>query len=356
LTGPENDAKDFEDWLLDSQGGNVPRANIKTIVSSDYPSSKNTDDPVFHAKPAFFDVLAAFEKLRKISKKNEKDGLGPKVGRRLYIFMSGHGIAPTPFGNKLEKESALLMANADPDNIAAPQYHIPGTYAATWFGENEVFEEVFLFMDCCRDIETTPVSNIFLPPKGNATTAKRFYAFATQWSRRARERPMVDENGKVRGVFTKTLLLALRGAAGEPDPTNPARGIITFASLQSYLIQNTKSFIEPSMLDTEKQEPDVDYEPKTTGGREIIKTTDLQRFPVKIRVPAAASGAVTVLYNGLLQVDKRLISHSPADLSINLPRGIYSATVAVNQSSEMTQFVVTGAEGPGREQEVRFNV
>jgi len=344
LSGAEKDALDFKGWILSTNHGNVNPENVKTILSSDYSPSTSIDD----AHPAILEVIVAFDNLRRASNKNMSEGLGPKVGRRLYIFMSGHGIAPTPYGNRIAKEAALLMANADPTNITAPHYHLPGIYTLTWFCENNCFEEVFLFMDCCRDLTIVPSLNIYLPPKGNESNSKFFYAFATKWSRRAKENE--DENGEVSGVFTRTLLKGLYGAAAEP--MDGEQGIITAASLKSYLYQNMKAFIKPEFLSTEAQEPDVDYWPKEYDGKDIIvNTVPLQKFPVKLRLPSTASGSVQILFNGLQKVEELRINGNP-ELLTKLARGKYSALTAKNNNPEYKIFDVTGIESPGNEKVV----
>lgn len=355
LSGAENDAKDFKEWVASKDGGDVPEENISIILSSQYPS---VFPSILKAKPAELEVAEAFEKLREISGKNIQNGDGPRVGRRLYIFMSGHGITPTNFGTVNEREAALLMANVDLSNISAPRYHIPGAYAATWFCKNECFDEVFLFMDCCRDVEIVPSINIFFPSKGTSDTAKWFYAFATRWSRRAREKPMKDEQGnvKVSGIFTKTLLLGLNGAAAERHPDDPEKGIITGASLRSYLYQNMKTFIDPQFRDEPRvQEPDVDYAPKGQEGRDIIiKEVALKKFPVVIEVPAGASGEITVMDDKLDPVHQVPVDTIPTELPINLPRGKYVAVVNINNSTKRNKFDVTGIENATSKRVVKF--
>lgn len=334
LQGPEYDAKEFEKWILSPKGGNVPSGNITMTLSSDFPPPFSS---LVLTKPTELEIVAAFQKLHTLSDENIENGLGPRVGRRLYIYMSGHGIAPTPFGNKTEKESALLMANVNPKQVAVARYHIPGVYTATWFCENNYFDEVFLFMDCCRDLTIVPFINILFSPKGNADTAKRFYAFATKWSRRAREKEI---DGQVQGVFTKTLLLGLYGAAAEPDPANPAEGIITFESLQSYLLHNMKKFIDPPFQDDPKvQEPDINYSPAHKG--HIIIKTALQKFPVTIPAPAGASGDVGIYSNTSKSIIKRLqVNDLPT--VIDLPREEYALIAIVKGSFQFFPLKVEG--------------
>ncbi|HEV7333087.1 MAG TPA: hypothetical protein VGN63_18780 [Flavisolibacter sp.] len=327
LEGPENDAMDFYNWVLSSKGGQVPKDQIQLILSSHFPSV-NSDD-FMDAKPAEIEIGKAFQRLWDLAKANQKNRKPAKVGRRLYIFMSGHGIAPQHFGNKIEKESALLMSNVDPDNMAAPRYHIPGTYVANWFCENDLFDEIFLFMDCCRDKVTAASINTFLPAKGDSDKAKRFYAFASRWSRKTRERPMPDENNKVRGVFTKTLLKALEGAAAMAEKNNKLFGHITFESLQSYLINNMKHFMDtPSPTDSEPVEPDVDYFPKSARDTVVVGTS-VPDFEVTIKAPAGASGEVGV-YSSVLKAYVKRFQAAELPKQIALPREEYILVATVN--------------------------
>ena len=141
LDAPENDAKAFYDWVVSPAGGAVPKAHVRLIVSSQF-------DPPFPsataARPKMDQVLEAMEALQDIAEANRKKGKGYSTGRRLYLYFAGHGFAPT------KDQTALLMANATRIRAGAP-YHILGPYCADWFFSAGFFDEVVLFMDCCRD-------------------------------------------------------------------------------------------------------------------------------------------------------------------------------------------------------------
>src|SRR5262245_20513430 len=82
LNGPENDARDFEQWLLDPAGGDVPPANVRRILSSDFaPNANPLDD-----KPTTAELESAFDALY-----DRGDQNGGKTGRRLYVYLAGHG-------------------------------------------------------------------------------------------------------------------------------------------------------------------------------------------------------------------------------------------------------------------------
>ena len=346
ISGAETDAKNFEEWAVSQEGGAVPLTNVIRILSSDYTNPANN---LAKTQPTEIEITAAFDRLRGFSKSNREAGRGSRVGRRLYIFMSGHGVAPKPFGERIVKESALLMANVDPDNISALRYHIPGNYTASWFCENECFDEVFLFMDCCRDTLTVSSTNAFLPNTGNSDKAVRFFAFATKWSRRAKEK-IID--GKMQGIFTRTLLLGLRGAGADPDPENPGFGVITGASLKSFLYGNIEGLVEPQFRnDADTNEPDIEYAPKAREGRNIIikKGVPLQQFPVIVSVAAGASGKISILNGDFKEVAAAQINNPPVEIPFNLPRAVYLANCNRHGATVNARLEVTGLEKAGKE-------
>jgi hypothetical protein len=215
LDGPENDAREFHGWLIDPDGGAVPDdPNVDLILSSDYPPAADPLD----AEPTTQAVERAFAALVGLGMKN-----AGRAGRRLYIFMAGHGFAPS-----LEA-AALLMANAARGRTG---YHISGQPYADWFRQAAFFDEVVLFMDCCR--ENYPRAPLRPPPfeaMSAAHPARYVYGLATEWSQAARERPW---NGTVRGVFSRTLVSGLRSA-------HDSQGSITGASLEAYVFNAIKA-------------------------------------------------------------------------------------------------------------------
>lgn len=192
LEGPENDANAVIEWLKDPAGGDVPEDHIHPVTSSDF-----AEKP----RPGADDVYDAFAPLIKLAE--ERDPAA--AGRRLYIFMAGHGFGPAM------REASLLMANARPRAFG---HNVSGGKVADHFGEAGYFEEVVLLMDCCRDPNAAAEEGLppWDKPEGNGGRETRwFYGFATGYSSRAREKPV---DGKTRGLFTVAVLEALRSGAG----------------------------------------------------------------------------------------------------------------------------------------------
>jgi hypothetical protein len=194
LQGPVADAKEFRQWLLTE--AYVPHDQIALITSPSPPLA----DPT----PTLVQVSGAFEALA--NKAAYKASF--HLGRRLYIFLSGHGILPTRSGAPSFNETALLMANAGPITLGN---HLGGLSYAEWFRAPGVFDEVLLFVDCCRDLKDAvalmPPTMTPLDPQ--RAPGKSFYAAATQLASPSFEKPLGTPT-RVRGVFSYALMQALR--------------------------------------------------------------------------------------------------------------------------------------------------
>ena len=92
LSGPENDAVAFADWVRRPGPGDVPSNRVKLIVSSDFaPLPFPTVD---QAKPTRDGIEAAFDWLNRLARESNDQGTGLNAGRRLYLYFAGHGFAP----------------------------------------------------------------------------------------------------------------------------------------------------------------------------------------------------------------------------------------------------------------------
>jgi hypothetical protein len=236
LQGPVGDATRFQQWLL--TGAFVPSDQISLIVSSKQPPA----NPV-NAQPTLDQVKAAFEALA--GQAVTKDLF--RLGRRLYIFLSGHGIMPTRSGAPSFNETALLMANAGPITLGN---HLGGFSYAEWFRAPGVFDEIILFVDCCRDqkdaVALTPPSMQTLVPQ--RPPARYFYAAATQLASPSFEK-LLGNPAEVRGVFSFALMQALQSQS-LCDPN----GVLTGNVLASQLFSAV-----PALQNG--QDPDIDYKP-----------------------------------------------------------------------------------------------
>lgn len=198
LEGAELDAIDFHQWVTDAGGGGVAPANARRILSSEYPVPPDASP----STPTEDAIEGAFEKLWK---RGQKQG---RFGGRLYVFFAGHGLCPTENGIPRTDEAALLTANAAEGRF----HHVAGRVYADYFKAAAFFDEVVLFMDCCREHRTRlPLSKPPWEAIVASTPSLSCYAFSTDWNRASREAAW--KNGKVRGLFSLALMNSLRGGA-----------------------------------------------------------------------------------------------------------------------------------------------
>ena len=338
LQGPENDAREFHRWVSSPAGGAVPAAQIKLIVSSDFPAISTQAD----AMPTAAAIKSAFDHLRTVADDNESRGLGRIVGGRLYLFFSGHGFAPA----QSDDLTALLTAEA---SIASGQLaHIIGSYMADFFWRARYFEEILLFMDCCRTV--MDCAQPYKPYVDERATdfyqVRRFYAYGARAAKESREWK-TPEDGQYHGVFTRTLITAL--TENGFDPKDPSK--ITAESLRDQLYNGFKGFMSPA--DRQRpdlpKEPEVVYEQKPNSNFTIVTRTNvLQRvlglgttptYDVKVTVDATRVGQPANLLGGDLKVQKALTLVDP--MTLNLERGLYA--IEVEGLATPTAFEVTGA-------------
>src|SRR5262249_5655878 len=101
VPGAAGDAKRFKQWLMSPEGGGVPERNIELITPPETPT----------AEPTEVMIDKAFVKTYKRGREN-----GGSAGRRLYVYLAGHGIAQDIY------EASVLTANVEKGLFG---YHIP---------------------------------------------------------------------------------------------------------------------------------------------------------------------------------------------------------------------------------------
>lgn len=311
LEGPENDATAFYEWVVSAKGGNVPKEHTALVLSSNYPPAATPRQ----AQPCLSVIENAFDDLQDIADKNAAAGNGRRTGRRLYIYLSGHGCAP-----RLH-DSALLTAEATRKRAG---YHVLGKLFADWFLRANFFDEAVLFMDCCRESyeQTVPRFPPYIPITGPDALdkAKTFYGFGTKWSRMSRERRM--PNGKVHGVFTYALLQGLEG-----DACDLATGEITAMTLGNYLFNHMKRYLrDEDLADPEvPKEPDLHYDPNPNN-RFIFAKVPVKKFQVVVSLPPTSAGETLEIVGSDLRTVAEVVA-TPPEMRVDLKRGTYMAQI-----------------------------
>lgn len=193
LEGPISDAQTFRNWLLRREGGDISESSrIKLVKSSGPPrrpsSARPTGDDIFGAGQ---DVIAS------LSERREK-------GRRLYIYMSGHGC--TPISAERAESVSLLTANAQRSGML---FNFPATACAKYMRRGGFFEEVMLIMDCCRSEAENAFTFPYYQSLGDKTQGGVLVeAYATGYDSQAHEfsyPPAVEKSG----AFTRAVITCL---------------------------------------------------------------------------------------------------------------------------------------------------
>jgi len=224
LAGAANDARAFIDWVQNttSDGDVDSTRTLKQLSSLGITDLVN-----------LLDELTS--QLREVGHK----------GRRLYIFVAGHG-------SGRRHKSAFLFASEH--SVSIPVCWDIGDIAAQL---ESIFDEVVLFVDCCRtymaDAQPFPI-NLRLPyPE---STRRHFHCFSCRLHEVTIEQ---DAEGGSRGVFSQNLLRVLEGKIAEAVDY---QGNVTAYSLTHYLSKETS--------------PAPDYHPSNPDSlREIVLARNL---------------------------------------------------------------------------------
>lgn len=276
LQGPQNDVQAVRGWLLDPAGGGFPDAtNIFHIEPATTPTGS--------AEPTAEQLDGLISKLDDIAQANKKARKGMQVGRRLYIYMSGHGFSPG-------RQRACLFT-ADAKERLGLNVHATGWL--NWLQDAGYFREFVLWMDACMNRVSfvqphdppLPLAASSSPPRAS------FVAFAAQRSLKAVETVVPEDANRTHGVFTWTLLEGLRGAAAD------ANGRVTGRSLADWVRNAQSARFEPR----DRDDRDVGQEPEVVQEDAALIFARGVRPPVynvSFTFPPAAQGTTAQLWAG----------------------------------------------------------
>ena len=301
LDGAAGGAKAVADWL--QRDGGVPKANIELIQGME-PQAGPTPEPT----P--LRIEAAMANLDRIARDQIRAGAGELIGRRLYIYMSGHGFSPGG------QQSCLFTANAQ-ERLT---YNVHATAWLKWFQDAGYFREFVLWMDCCMDRLSflNPGDPPIRPTFSDRVPGPTFAAFAAQRPLKAAEvlNPATD---RMEGAFTWALLDGLKGAAVDPN------GRVTGRSLADWLRQSVRA----RLPDAAAQDFDIAKEPEIvseTGELIFARALAPKTFAVSLQGGGLAPSAEVVLWTGSPLREEMRVAH-PSLVELSLPAGLYHAEV-----------------------------
>ena len=324
LQGSIYDAEKVRDWLVSDEGGGVPKDHVEYVI-------RGAGTAPGAADPTRDTVVDAFIRIYEKCWPGGPDK-APKIptGRRLYVYVSGHGLAADL------DHGALLCSNSS-NNL----YSTVAPYAAIKaFRQAGFFEQFVVWFDGCMDwagMEPEPINYVPRPTGSGSPPGPVFFAYAAHPRLKAVE--SADENGKVRGVFTRTLLAGLEG--GAVDPTT---GRIDGTSLAKYLWNAMTKFLPSSVKDNTliDKQPYVRADPEMYFG--TTKKKEAAKSKVVLRFDAEHDGADARVWGrpgkqqSLALLAEQKIANGQAEFE--LENGVYA--VDVPQRGLRAGFEVTG--------------
>jgi len=305
LAGPCNDARDFEQWLVNDV--NVPADNIHTILSSHNSNGMSVEN----ATPYSDQIKSKLNSLAPLERQMP-------IGRRLYIFVAGHGLSDT----SNPEHTALIAANAEKFGATLPQVVV--TQYVNYFKRIYAFTEIVLIMDCCRDATALRNLENHALMAGNvhidSHKVKIFRAMATRWARKSFEK---DFDGSVRGIFSYTLMEALRNTPHENGEVNG-----------SHIRDYVRQYIHNNAGEKLTQTPEFsgeDYE-------KLVFRQTQTKLVLRVLVNSAKTDDIVCLYGG----DFSLLQEVSVVLGIAefvLDAGLYKIEVKGTQRSKVVELV-----------------
>ena len=297
LNGPVNDANDIRDWLIDAKGGGLPKANVTSITSP-------TPVPPAGA-PVRDEIQQAFIDLADQAELKRTQTGSPLLGRRLYIYVSGHGFSP-----KLN-QGCLLAGNAGGNTQGN------NVFITEWlqqFQDAGYFFETVLWMDCCMNRDRDQASfPTYQPRVSGSPPGPGFGAFAARRPLRAVEQ--ADSKGEFHGVFTTVLLEGLKGAAANPY------GMVTGRSLADWLRNAQPGRLSPA----DHTNPIVSKEPEVLKeDQALVFGRGLRPTPYEVVLTITGGrGKKWKLWSGRPASSKAGTVPANEKVKRNLPPGLY---------------------------------
>ena len=205
LDGPPNDIAAFAHWLVDPAGGALPPQNVLVLADRVGALPPGVQNP---APARWQEVYVRFFGTDTIAQQNQIAG---DAHRRLWVVFAGHGNMPArQFGR--DPITACFIPQDWKRSQPFLGWIVPVEYLRLCVDAFKEFDEVVVFMDCCRS-ETGELIEPARPFPITRSTVQRDRQFvvlcAAQADRLAYERP-IGSDGLVHGVFTASVLDGLR--------------------------------------------------------------------------------------------------------------------------------------------------
>lgn len=268
LLGAVADACDFAEWALDPAGGNVApdrllfwtypwpeetKGLLNTYLDGAPPEWYSSDGDNVRASPNRLRAPKAEEIVRTAehagNSVRDATFVDPGAERsRVMVFLAGHGLRAAVYGEDT-KQTCFLAGDfrAEGSNLASGLVPCESLRRSL---RNERFDEVLVFLDCCRTDPST--MSLKAQPLSDLTTDQQLQGWSVGHAAHEQGRAYETDNPPARGAFTKTLMDGLRGWR------NPATQVLNVEQLEAYVSANI------GVCTKLEQKPYFDFLPRDT--------------------------------------------------------------------------------------------
>ncbi len=298
-------------WLLHPAGGRLAPERVHCLAPEVGAAPRRVT-----TRPLLTQLEAVLAEMEAQSRRNVVAGRGPRIGRRLTLYMSGQACLPGRYrpGTPV-RPGAPLLANA----------------WLAWAQLSGMFHQAVLWLDCGLDNPAYLARREPPPlPSGPPAVGAGMVALA---ARRPFQPAIVQPPqrfGRPHGALTWALLEGLRGAALDPH------GQVTGRSLADWLRHAQAALLPADAAADLAREPEVIQADATLL---LAEGVALPQYPVKLRLPPAAQGRPLRLWHGAPpQLDEGL-GLGQAVHEIALPPGLYlleAPAAGLRQGFEVT--------------------
>jgi hypothetical protein len=274
-------------------------ANIVSVVST----------VALPNRPILSDITMFFTNLMKEQLIQTTAGNSPRLGRRVYLFLSGHGFAAS-----MLSQAALCMADSQADISSYP--HLGGQVYADDLGNRGMFDEVYLWMDCCRQMipgmSINPPS--WAPPNPPVPPRRFFWGFATSTGQLAAEADMLVGGRRLpHGVFTALMM------EGFEKCKTRLGGQVCASDVANYVQTRIVDVLGPSA-------PPPRFQTDPTQDM-VLFSRAAGLNPVTFNVQGVAAGQINVTTGQNIPALPGPVVFQNGQANIAIEMGIYKATV-----------------------------
>ena len=251
---PRNDATRFCEWLRDEDGGGLGAGNVRSIMRKD----DETFSQPREARPRSDEIEWELVEIHECLRKAVADDPAAWEQSRLYVYVSGHGVAPTGgLGSIVFADAAPALNLWDLIELDALK---------SWYKRATLFRQVIVFADCCREQRPhAPALRLRFGEQRQryGDSCDVLVVWGSEYAERAYE-PQPDEVDATYGYFTTALIEGLKGGAADRN-NGEISAVNLFQYISDGVIRMTRGTDFPQRPDYDGKVMEISIRPPGLG-------------------------------------------------------------------------------------------